>query len=138
MTRILALLIILLAIIVTPHRADASSGTCSSPCSATYVIPGTSFNVGGTWNWTQNCCPYRGVVYYGYVRTSPLYSCPTPYGCYLAGSGVRVTGTYPDGSVQNYQFWANYYACSDPGCFYKGWYYPRLNAGPGDWGGFSG
>jgi hypothetical protein len=77
-------------------------------------------------------------VYWGSVRTSPLYSCPTSYGCYLAGSGVRTLSTNIDGNPDSYQFWANYYACSDPGCVYKGWYYPRLNAGPGDWGGFSG
>jgi hypothetical protein len=53
MTRILALLIVLLAIIVTPHSASASSGTCGSPCSASYTIPGTSFNVGGSWSWAQ-------------------------------------------------------------------------------------
>jgi hypothetical protein len=138
MTRILALLLILLGIIVTPHKASASSGTCSSPCSATYVIPGTSFNVGGSWSWMQNCCPYEGDVYYGSVRTSPVYSCPTSYGCYLAGSGVRVASFNPSGNPGSYQFWANWYACADPSCTYKGWYYPRLNAGPGDWSGFSG
>jgi hypothetical protein len=131
MTRILALLLVLLAIIVTPHSADASSGTCGgSPCSASYVVPGTSFNVGGTWYYSNSWNPYEGIVYWPSVRTSPLYSCPTSYGCYLTSSGVRTTATNPDGSAANYQFWANYYVCTDPGCVYKGWYYPRLNAGP--------